>query len=145
MAIEKLRAKKIEPDLTQKKWNDDRVFRMRPDSITQAFSRAKERAREKCEEKCQAEGMQPGKGYLTNVTFHEKRHEATSRIANIVDNLVELASVTGYKDLQILKRYYHPMIEDLVKKLGVNAKGWSYLIDSIKVNNPGMACCHPRR
>lgn len=118
LAIEKLRAKKIEPDLTQKKWNDARVFRMRPDSITQAFARAKERAREKYEQKCKEEGIQPVKGYLANVTFHDNRHEATSRIADKVDNLVELASVTGHKDLQMLKRYYHPKIDDLVKKLG---------------------------
>ncbi|EQD70630.1 Integrase, catalytic core, phage domain protein, partial [mine drainage metagenome] len=33
-------------------------------------------------------------------------------------NLIELAAVTGHKDLRMLKRYYHPRATDLAKKLG---------------------------
>lgn len=50
--------------------------------------------------------------------FHDLRHEATSRLAEKLPNLIELAAVTGHKDLRMLKRYYHPRAEDLAKKLG---------------------------
>ncbi len=50
--------------------------------------------------------------------FHDLRHEATSRLAEKLPNLIELAAVTGHKDLRMLKRYYHPRAEDLARKLG---------------------------
>ena len=53
-----------------------------------------------------------------DLRFHDLRHEATSRQTEKLPNLIELASVTGHKDLQMLKRYYHPRVEDLAKKLG---------------------------
>ncbi|MFK2893682.1 site-specific integrase [Dyella flagellata] len=55
---------------------------------------------------------------ITDLRIHDQRHEATSRIAKKIPNLVELASVTGHKDLRMLQRYYHPRAEDLAKKLG---------------------------
>ncbi|WP_420537609.1 tyrosine-type recombinase/integrase [Ferrovum myxofaciens] len=50
--------------------------------------------------------------------FHDLRHEATSRLADKLPNVIELAAVTGHKDLRMLKRYYHPRAENLAKKLG---------------------------
>lgn len=55
---------------------------------------------------------------LEDFHFHDLRHEATSRLAEKLPNLIELAAVTGHKDLRMLKRYYHPRAEDLAKKLG---------------------------
>jgi integrase len=55
---------------------------------------------------------------IADLRIHDQRHEATSRIARKIPNLVELASVTGHKDLRMLQRYYHPRAEDLAKKLG---------------------------
>jgi integrase len=52
-----------------------------------------------------------------DLRFHDLRHEATSRLAEKLPNPLDLASVTGHKDLQMLKRYYHPRAEDLAKKL----------------------------
>lgn len=97
---------------------DGRVFGMQPDSITQAFDRAVKRARALYIQKCEQEGTKQDKAWLVDIHFHDLRHEATSRIALKVSNLVELASITGHKDLQMLKRYYHPKAEDLAKKLG---------------------------
>ncbi|MHB1537499.1 MAG: tyrosine-type recombinase/integrase [Solirubrobacteraceae bacterium] len=79
---------------------DGQVFELRPDSVTQAFERAAKRAG------------------IENVRIHDLRHEATSRIAEKLPNLIELAAVTGHKDLRMLKRYYHPRPTDLAKKLG---------------------------
>ena len=55
---------------------------------------------------------------IDGLHFHDLRHEATSRLAERLPNLVELAAVTGHKDLRMLKRYYHPRATDLAKKLG---------------------------
>ena len=76
------------------------VFPVSPDAIKKAWERA-----------CEGAGIE-------NFHFHDLRHEATSRLAEKLPNLIELAAVTGHKDLQMLKRYYHPRAEDLAKKLG---------------------------
>jgi integrase len=55
---------------------------------------------------------------IEDLHFHDLRHEATSRLAEKLPNVIELAAVTGHKDLRMLKRYYHPRAEDLARKLG---------------------------
>lgn len=97
---------------------DGKLFTIRPDSITQAFERAVARARKSYEVDCEVRGIEVSKSYLLDIRFHDLRHEATTRIADKVDNLIELATITGHKDLQMLKRYYHPKTADLAKKLG---------------------------
>lgn len=79
---------------------DGRVFPTTEDGLKKAFSRACERAG------------------IANLHFHDLRHEATSRLAEKLPNVIELAAVTGHKDLKMLKRYYHPRVEDLARKLG---------------------------
>lgn len=53
---------------------------------------------------------------ITDLHFHDLRHEATSRLSEKF-NVLELSAVTGHKDLRMLKRYYHPRAEDLAKKM----------------------------
>lgn len=79
---------------------DGKVFPTTEDALKKAFARACERAG------------------IENFHFHDLRHEATSRLSEKLPNLIELASVTGHKDLRMLKRYYHPRAEDLARKLG---------------------------
>ncbi|MDB5781683.1 site-specific integrase [Caballeronia mineralivorans] len=55
---------------------------------------------------------------IADLHFHDLRHEATSRIAERLDNILELSAVTGHKSVQLLKRYYHPRATDLARKLG---------------------------
>jgi integrase len=55
---------------------------------------------------------------IENLHFHDLRHTATSRLAERLPNLIELAAVTGHQTLQMLKRYYHPKAEVLALKLG---------------------------
>jgi integrase len=52
-----------------------------------------------------------------NLTFHDSRHEAATRLAEKLSNVLELSAVTGHKTLQNLKRYYNPRAKDLAKKL----------------------------
>lgn len=55
---------------------------------------------------------------IKNLHFHDLRHTATSRLAEKLPNVIELASVTGHQTIQMLKRYYHPNAEALAQKLG---------------------------
>lgn len=54
---------------------------------------------------------------IEDLTFHDLRHEATSRLAEKLA-LHELMKVTGHSSTRMLARYYHPRAEDLAKKLG---------------------------
>ena len=49
--------------------------------------------------------------------FHDLRHEATSRLFERGLNIMEVAAITGHKDLRMLQRYTHLRAEDLAKKL----------------------------
>jgi len=53
---------------------------------------------------------------IINLTFHDLRHEAVSRLAELYQ-AQDLAKITGHKDLKMLLRYYHPRGKDLAKKL----------------------------
>lgn len=55
---------------------------------------------------------------IVDLRFHDLRHTATSRLAEKLPNLIELASVTGHQTIQMLKRYYHPTAEAMAQKLG---------------------------
>lgn len=107
---------------------DGRCFRSRPDSITKAFADAiadarnayteglalhlkqKKLSQDKIEKHIVADP------FLMDLRFHDLRHEATSRLAEVFP-LHELTKITGHQDTRMLMRYYHPKTEDLAKKL----------------------------
>ncbi|MFL9895970.1 site-specific integrase [Paraburkholderia sp. RL17-381-BIF-C] len=94
----------------------DRVFKIRADAVTRAFERAVERARELYLAERRLTGQRPDGKFLTDLRFHDLRHEATSRLASIFP-MHELTKITGHKDPRMLMRYYHPRAEDLAKRL----------------------------
>ncbi|MFM0307135.1 site-specific integrase [Paraburkholderia sp. RL17-383-BIF-A] len=106
----------------KKKANDDenadfgRIFEIRGDAITRAFERAVTRARNLYVEECKTTKERPDSKFLTDLRFHDLRHEATSRLASIFP-MHELTKITGHKDPRMLMRYYHPRAEDLAKRL----------------------------
>ena len=55
---------------------------------------------------------------IIDLHFHDLRHEATSRFFEKGLNVMEVATITGHKDLRMLQRYTHLRAEDLAKKLG---------------------------
>lgn len=77
-----------------------RVFKLTQSAMKYAFSRV----REEC-----------GLGTLH---FHDLRHEATSRLFEKGLNVLEVATITGHRNLKHLQRYTHLRAEDLAKKLG---------------------------
>jgi integrase len=76
------------------------VFPISPEAVKKAFSRAVRRAG------------------LGDFHFHDLRHEATSRLATKLSNVLELSAMTGHKTLSMLQRYYHPDPSELALKLG---------------------------
>ena len=94
------------------------VFPITPDSVKKGFTRAVARARALYEGECAKWSATPEPAVFADLHFHDLRHEATSRIAEKLDHVLELSAVTGHKDIRMLKRYYHPNPEDLARKLG---------------------------
>lgn len=66
-----------------------RVFPLEPAALHKAFQRL-----------CPRAG-------ITDLRFHDLRHTATTRLAERLPNVIELAAVTGHRSLQML-RYSHP-------------------------------------
>lgn len=97
--------------------DDGRVLPITADAAKRAWTRALRRGRIRYERACEQAGVAADVRLLKGLHFHDLRHEATSRLAEKLPNLIELAAVTGHKDLRMLKRYYHPRAEDLAKKL----------------------------
>ena len=107
---------------------DGRYFKSQPDSITKAFADAAEDARNAYTEgltlhlrqkKLSQERIKKricDDPFLLDLRFHDLRHEATSRLAEIFP-LHELTKITGHQDTRMLMRYYHPRPEDLAKRL----------------------------
>lgn len=94
-----------------------KVFGTTASAVKQSYARAVARARREYMKECEAAGIEPKPGFLEDLTFHDLRHEATSRLAEKLA-MHELMKVTGHKDARMLARYYHPRAADLAKKLG---------------------------
>lgn len=54
---------------------------------------------------------------LAELHFHDVRHEAVSRLVEAGLSDQEVASISGHKSMQMLRRYTHLRAEDLVRKL----------------------------
>ncbi len=78
---------------------DGHVLGTSAEGIKNAFERARKRS-----------GME-------HFNFHDLRHEAISRLFEKGWNVMEVAAVSGHKDLQSLKRYTNLKAKDLAAKL----------------------------
>jgi len=76
------------------------VFSISAGSVSQAFKRACNRAE------------------IDDLRFHDCRHEAITRFFEMGLNVMEVANISGHRDLRMLQRYTHLRAEDLVRKLG---------------------------
>lgn len=81
---------------------DDTYFSIKADSASQAFKRA-----------CDKTGVH-------NLRFHDLRHEATTRFFECGLNVMEVATITGHKDLKMLNRYTHLRAETIALKINHN-------------------------
>jgi integrase len=96
---------------------DGKVWGIGEQAITRAFERALSRARATYETECKERETKQGPAFLVDLTFHDLRHEATSRFFEKGFNVMEVASITGHKSLQMLRRYTHLRAEDLAERM----------------------------
>ncbi len=68
-------------------------------AVKKAFARARDRAG------------------IEDLRFHDLRHEATTRFFEMGLNIMEVAAITGHKDIRMLSRYTHLRAEDIALKL----------------------------
>jgi integrase len=85
--------------------NDDRVFPLTAMALRLAWNRVRARA-----------GM-------PDLNFHDLRHEAISRFAEMGLTAAELAVISGHRDPRMLMRYTHLRPTDLAKKL--QGRSWT--------------------
>jgi integrase len=79
---------------------DGRIFPVTAPQIRDCFTRA-----------CRRSGVK-------RFRFHDLRHTAITSIAERLPNVIELAMMTGHRNLKMLARYYHVKPEALAVKLG---------------------------
>ena len=94
-SIEALRALSVDASTS-----DDRVFPISAGSLEQAWRRLCERAG------------------VTGLRFHDLRHEAVSRLFEKGLNVVEVSTISGHRELKMLRRYTHLNADDLVARVG---------------------------
>jgi integrase len=98
-----------------------KVFPVHVDTIKQAFRSAVARGRRALERELADIGMGQdaiqSNPLLTDLRFHDLRHEAVSRLFERGLNPMEVAAISGHKTLAMLQRYTHLRAEDLVLKL----------------------------
>lgn len=78
---------------------EQKVFPITASALKQTYARARTRAN------------------VIDLRFHDFRHEATTRFAKRLPNVLELAQVTGHKSLSSLQTYFHPEPAELASKL----------------------------
>jgi integrase len=78
----------------------DRVFPVTGNSVRLAFEHLRVRA-----------GM-------SDLHFHDLRHEAVTRLFEKGLNIAEVSAISGHKELRMLQRYTHLRAVDLVARLG---------------------------
>ncbi len=96
---------------------DGKVWGVTNHAVSVAWRRAVSRARKAYEKECEEKEIKPDPACLMNLTFHDLRHEATSRFFEKGLNPMQVAAITGHKTLQMLKRYTHLKAEDLAEML----------------------------
>ena len=85
--------------MEQKEQHLDTPFPLTGNALRLAWNRLKNRAQ------------------ITDLHFHDLRHEAISRLFELGLSLPEVALISGHKDPRMLFRYTHLRAEDIVQKL----------------------------
>lgn len=94
-----LKAVEILSSLPKREGFEQTVFPLTPNALKLGFERALERSR------------------IDDLRFHDLRHEAVSRFFEKGLNVMEVASISGHKTLQMLKRYSHMQLGNLIQKI----------------------------
>ncbi len=65
---------------------------------------------------------------MPDLRFHDLRHEAISRFAELGLSTVELSAISGHRDPRMLLRYTHLRAVDLARKLA--GRSWDREVQS---------------
>lgn len=107
-----------------------KVFPFGGETIKKAWKRACKRARANYEFDCAASGITPDPQMFHDLRFHDLRHEATSRLFEQGFTMMEVSSITGHKDLRMLKRYTHMNAAALAERMAAPAPKLSRAVGS---------------
>ena len=88
-----------------------------PQGISVAFRRAVDRARKAYEKECAEKGEKPDPAFLVDLTFHDLRHEATSRFFELGLDATKVKNIIGHKTYSMLARYTHLKAEDIALEI----------------------------
>jgi integrase len=98
---------------------DGKVFDwIASDSVSHPFRRCVVRAQALYVADCKAAGRRAQPEFLADIRLHDLRHEACSRLFEKGLNSMEVASMTGHKSMQMLRRYTHVEATKVAAKLG---------------------------
>lgn len=92
-------------------WKDCSSFR-------KTWQRLLKRADRIYADECKTDGLNKDTRILAGLRFHDLRHHATTELFEKGLNAFEVASMTGHKSMQMLKRYTHVDAARLSQKLG---------------------------
>ncbi|WP_421955130.1 site-specific integrase [Polaromonas sp.] len=87
-------------------------------SFSKPWQRLVKRAKRIYADDCLSNGRKADPRILENLRFHDLRHHATTELFSKGLNPFEVASMTGHKSMQMLKRYTHVDAAKLAQKLG---------------------------
>ncbi len=87
-------------------------------SFSKPWQRLVRRARRLYAEDCKRKAVKPNSRMLADLRFHDRRHDATTKLFEAGLNPFEVASMTGHKSMQMLKRYVTVDASKLAQKLG---------------------------
>lgn len=87
-------------------------------SFNKPWQRLMQRAHRLYADDCLAQGIEPDPAMLKDLRFHDLRHVATTELFSRGLSAFEVASMTGHKTMQMLKRYTHVDAAKLALKLG---------------------------
>lgn len=93
------------------------VFKLSGNALTWRWRYALRRALCLYLEDCRENGADPDPDFLKDLRWHDLRHEAITRLAEIVPDTLELSRITGHKTLGMLRRYYNPHAKDIAERL----------------------------
>ncbi|RBA23277.1 site-specific recombinase XerD [Herminiimonas fonticola] len=109
------------------------LFRSNGAVISKAWRRALTGAYSLYKRQCVESGSALLAGYLSDLHFHDLRHEATSRLFERgVFGTMEVASITGHKTLQMLSRYTHLNATLLAERLAHSSNQSAVVADAVR-------------
>lgn len=87
-------------------------------SFSKPWRRLLMRAKRIYADDCKQNEVKPDPRMLEDLRFHDLRHHATTELFSKGLNPFEVASMTGHKSMQMLRRYTHVDAAKLARKLG---------------------------